>query len=61
MYFMGEGVKQSNSYAYMWAILVAPKEDEDARLWHSPGTVAYFRDTVARLMTPVQLEKAQVP
>ncbi len=50
MYFSGEGVPQDYTLAHMWFNLAGASGLEEAR-----GT----RDTVAKLMTPVQIAEAQ--
>ena len=50
MYYTGQGIRKDNVYAYMWWDIAASKGQEMA---------AKERDTLAKEMTPSQIEEAQ--
>ena len=50
MYKNGTGVRQDNVYAYMWWNIAVSRGYE---------TATELRDSVAKRMTPAQIEKAQ--
>jgi uncharacterized protein len=50
MYYNGQGMPQDNVQAHLWFTLAAGEGDAEA---------VKYRDTVANLMTPEQIAKAQ--